>query len=77
MKQNYIRYTLFMKTYKNNRTMTNLENGYYWVKFKGNEPEIMQKDDYGWYAIGIDWEPDLADCEVIEKVSECNSNFKN
>lgn len=50
--------------------MSEFENGYYWVSYKGMKPVIMEKDNYGWNAMGIETEPDLTDYKVLGKVSE-------
>lgn len=55
--------------------MSEFENGYYWVSYDGMEPVIMEKDTYGWNAMGIEHEPDMTNYEVLGKVSEWSSSI--
>lgn len=48
--------------------MKKLENGYYWVSYKDMKPIIMEKDDYGWSAMGIEHEPDMSNYKILSKV---------
>lgn len=54
--------------------MNDLENGYYWVSYKGMKPVIFEKETNGWYAMGIETEPDFTDYKILGKVSEWCSN---
>ncbi|MDN5291782.1 MAG: hypothetical protein PWQ06_2021 [Anaerophaga sp.] len=50
--------------------MSDYEKGYYWVSYKGMKPVIMEKDEYGWNAMGIEHEPNMSEYTILGKVSE-------
>ena len=56
--------------------MSDLENGYYWVKPKDREPVILEKKNNEWYRMGDDEFPNISFYEVLGKVSEWISDEK-
>lgn len=57
--------------------MSDLKDGFYWVKYKDMEPVIFQKEDDSWYAFGIETEADITDYEILGKVSEWSSDERS
>ena len=54
--------------------MSDLKDGFYWVKYKDMEPVIFQKEGESWYAFGIETEADITGYEILGEVSEWSSD---